>query len=207
MLPAGCVMAVNENRLHIFRTICNEPANIRAAYAFVGGLAVSARTEPRFTKDLDLAIAVTDDREAETLVAAFRSRGYQIEALVEQEATARLATVRLVPPTRPALFVDLLFASSGIEPEIVAAAEPLEIIEGLVLPVATIAYLIATKVLSRDDVQRPQDLMDLNALVREASETDLTGARAALRMVAARGFHRGKDLIEDLETLLRSFRA
>jgi len=76
MLPAGCVMAVNENRLHIFRTICNEPANIRAAYAFVGGLAVSARTEPRFTKDLDLAIAATEDREPETFIATFRSRAH-----------------------------------------------------------------------------------------------------------------------------------
>jgi len=77
MLPAGCVMAVNENRLHIsLRTICNELANIGAAYALVGGLAVSARTEPRFTKDLDLAIAATEDREPETFIATFRSRAH-----------------------------------------------------------------------------------------------------------------------------------
>jgi hypothetical protein len=31
----------------------------------VGGLAVSARTEPRFTRDVDLVIAVSDDQSAE----------------------------------------------------------------------------------------------------------------------------------------------
>jgi len=33
--------------------------------ALVGGLAVSARTEPRFTRDLDVAVAVPDDAGAE----------------------------------------------------------------------------------------------------------------------------------------------
>ena len=37
---------------------------IRARWALVGGLAVSARTIPRFTKDLDFAVAVADDGEA-----------------------------------------------------------------------------------------------------------------------------------------------
>lgn len=37
-------------------------------WAIVGGLAVSVRTEPRFTRDLDLAVAVSDDQAAEALV-------------------------------------------------------------------------------------------------------------------------------------------
>ncbi len=35
------------------------------SFALVGGLAVSARTEPRFTRDADLAVALTSDAEAE----------------------------------------------------------------------------------------------------------------------------------------------
>ena len=35
--------------------------------ALVGGLAVSARAEPRFTRDVDLAVAVVSDDEAERL--------------------------------------------------------------------------------------------------------------------------------------------
>ena len=115
---------------------------------------------------------------------------------------APLAPVRLIPPEQPSFFVDLLFASSGIEQEIVAAADPIEVIEGLAVRVATIAHLIATKVLSRDDDRRPQDRIDLSALLNDASESDLTAAREALRTIQERGYHRGKDLLPDLEKLL-----
>lgn len=37
-------------------------------YALIGGLAVSFRTIERFTKDIDLAIAVENDQEAVTCV-------------------------------------------------------------------------------------------------------------------------------------------
>jgi predicted nucleotidyltransferase len=185
-----------ETRLHqALRAICRDLANEGASFALVGGLAVSARTEPRFTKDLDLAIAAAGDREAEAIVSSLRQRGYRIQALVEQEAIGRLATVRLVPPGEGTLFVDLLFASSGIEPEIVKAATPLALIEGLTVPVASLAHLIATKVLARDDVRRPQDRADLVALLAEAGPADLESAREALRTIQARGAHRGKDLL------------
>ncbi len=35
-------------------------------WALIGGLAVAVRAEPRFTRDVDLAVAVADDRELET---------------------------------------------------------------------------------------------------------------------------------------------
>ena len=38
--------------------------------ALVGGLAVSARAEPRFTRDVDFAVAVGSDKEAEQLILA-----------------------------------------------------------------------------------------------------------------------------------------
>jgi hypothetical protein len=40
-----------------------------AACALIGGIAVSARTEPRSTRDVDLAVAVGSDAEAEGLLA------------------------------------------------------------------------------------------------------------------------------------------
>ena len=45
---------------------------VKASWALIGGLAVSARTVPRFTKDLDFAIAVTSDDEAEDVVHQLR---------------------------------------------------------------------------------------------------------------------------------------
>jgi len=194
---------MSETRLHqTLRTVWRDLESAGASFALVGGLAVSARTEPRFTKDLDVAVAVTGDREAETLVKRLREHGYRIRALVEHEALGRLATVRLVPPGLDVLFVDMLFASSGIEQEIVAAATPVEIIEGLTVRVASLAHLIATKVLARDDAHRPQDRADLIALLAEASDADLLSARDALRTIQTRGAGRGKDLIGEFESLL-----
>lgn len=95
--------------------------------------------------------------------------------------------------------IDLLFASSGIEPEIVSAAEVVDLLPGLSIPVARTEHLIALKVLSRDDVRRPQDLVDLRALLRVASDEERQRARHALALIAARGYHRGRDLIADMD--------
>src|SRR5258708_1556904 len=125
---------------------------------------------------------------AEELVFELKSRGYQTIPAIEQEAVGRLSTVRLLPPGegKAGVVIDLLFASSGIEPEIVRAAEKLEIVAGLVAPVARTGHLMALKVLARDDRSRPQDLDDLRALLAEASPEDLADARAALHLIEAR---------------------
>lgn len=191
----------------VLRQVCSDLAETRHAFALVGGLAVSARTEPRFTRDADIAVAVASDAEAEALVRTLRSTGYEIEAVVEQDAVGRLATARLrrsAEPTSPV--IDLLFASAGIEPEIVAAADDFELLPRLRVRVATTGHLIALKVLARDDVTRPQDVSDLRALLRVASADDVARARAALTLIVKRGYHRGRDLQAELEKLLRTFR-
>jgi hypothetical protein len=193
------------NRLEaVLRTVPLDLADLRLRWALVGGLAVSARTEPRFTRDVDLVIAVAGDREAEQAIHSLQQRGYQVQALVEQEAAGRLATARLAPRGGEAsgVVLDILFASSGIEPEIVQAAEPLEILPGLQVPVATVGHLLALKLLSRDDRTRPQDRMDLAQLVRAAGRADLDVARQAVTLIQARGFQRDKDLPGDLERLI-----
>jgi hypothetical protein len=113
-----------------------------------GGLAVSARTEPRFTRDTDLAVALASDAEAEALILSLRARDYGIEAVVEQEAVGRLATVRLTRSTTlQAPVIDLRFVSSGIEHEVVADAEPIELLRNLTIGVARTGHLIALNVL------------------------------------------------------------
>jgi predicted nucleotidyltransferase len=172
-------------------------------FALVGGLAVSVRTEPRFTRDADFAVAVSGDAEAEALIQRLRAIGYEVTALVEQDAVGRLATVRLaLADDTEGPVIDLLFASSGIEREIVAGADPLDLLPGLRVKVARVEHLIALKVLSRDDERRPQDLVDLRALIRTASDAEVTGARKALDLILARGYHRGRELRPLLESLL-----
>lgn len=173
-------------------------------WALIGGLAIGARAEPRTTRDVDLAVAVESDREAEALVFELQSRGYKTITAIEQEAVGRLSTVRLLPPGegRSGVVIDLLFASSGIELEIVRAADKLEIVAGLMAPVARTGHLMALKVLARDDRRRPQDLDDLRALLAEAGPDDLAEARAALLLIEARGFQRGRRLSDDFDRLL-----
>jgi predicted nucleotidyltransferase len=181
---------------------------LAARTCLVGGLAVSARTDPRFTRDIDLAVAVSGDPQGEALIRDLQGRGYGVLAIVEQEAAKRLATVRLAAPGESpgGVVVDLLFASSGIEPEIVASAEPMEIMAGLTLPVARVGHLVAMKVLARDDRRRPQDAADLRAMLVKATREDLDLARAALLQITRRGFHRGLDLVLALERALLDFR-
>jgi len=56
---------------------------------------VSVRTEPRFTRDADLAVAVRGDEEAEALVCRLRA-GYDVGAIVEQEATKNLVALKVL---------------------------------------------------------------------------------------------------------------
>jgi hypothetical protein len=175
----------------------------------VGGLAVSARAEPRLTRDADLAVLVGDDRDAEALVRDLTARGWRVITAVEQDAAGRLATVRLAlagEDVRGAV-TDLLFASSGIEPEIVDLAESIEVVPGLTLPVARLGHLIALKVLARDDRTRPQDRIDLVALLGRADPAAIDQARQALALVTQRGFHRQRDLLSALREAITELRS
>jgi hypothetical protein len=187
------------------RRVANDLDRLGCRWALVGGFAVSARAEPRFTRDVDVALAVPDDATAEGVVRFFLSEGYGLLASVEQDATGRLATIRLASSPRMPdqnVVVDLLFASSGVEPEIVGAAERLEILPGLFVPVALTGHLIAVKVLARDDQHRPQDLADLRALLAVAAPSDIELTRTTLELITQRGFHRDRDLRSSLDDLM-----
>ena len=177
-------------------------------FAIVGGLAVSARCEPRLTRDVDIAIAASDDRDAEAIVFRLQGLGYRVVTTLEQDVTGRLATVRLQGSAveDEGALLDLLFASSGIEPEVAEQAELLEIVPGISAPVARLGHLIALKILARDDRLRPQDAMDLRALLQDSGEADLALARESLALIQARGFDRGRDLPTALQQALRDFR-
>lgn len=101
---------------------------------------------------------------------------------------------------------DLLFASSGIEPEVVQAARVLDLIEGLSLPVAVPGHLVALKILSRDDRTRPQDALDLRALISLATDDDLALAEGALDLILLRGYDRGRNLRSLLREAIAAFR-
>ncbi|MGH9200833.1 MAG: hypothetical protein ACRD2A_06320 [Vicinamibacterales bacterium] len=72
----------------ILRRINHDLTSERRAFALVGGLAVSVRTEPRFTRDTDLVVAVQDDAEAEAVARGLK----RPQDLVDLRALIRVAT-------------------------------------------------------------------------------------------------------------------
>ena len=172
-------------------------------WALVGGLAVSIRVEPRFTRDIDLAVAVADDAAAEALVGDLVAAGFTLKVSLEQQALGRLAAVRVVPPGQPdeGIVVDLLFASSGIEPEICRDAEPIDIAPGFTVPVAQAGHLVAMKILALAP-DRPQDGLDLRGLVSQFTPEERTRAIQAVARIEALGANRGKALGAELERWL-----
>ena len=168
-------------------------------FALVGGLGVSARGAVRFTRDIDFAVTVGSDEEAESLVRDLRAAGYEIAAIVEDEDTGRLSTVRL--RSRARILIDILTASSGVEREIVENATPV-VIEGVgALPVAAVEDLLATKILAMSE-RRPQDAIDAGALIDTWPELDVSRVRERLALIRERGFDRGEDLEQKLARVL-----
>jgi hypothetical protein len=81
------------------RGIASDLDRQRQPWALVGGFAVSVRAEPRFTRDVDVAAAVSGDDAAEALVRSLFECGYRLLASVENHATGRLATAPKPWPT------------------------------------------------------------------------------------------------------------
>jgi len=187
----------------ILRRAIRELDDAGVKCALIGGLAVSVRTEPRFTRDADLAVAVASDDEAERIIRHVTSSGFAVTGIVEQNAAGRLATARLSQAdVSTGAVLDLLFASSGIEREIVSDAESIEVLPRLTANVARTEHLIALKVRSRDDVERPQDLIDLRALLHVATADEIARARKAIALITSRSYHRDRDLTAALDSVL-----
>jgi len=101
--------------------------------------------------------------------------------------------------------VNLQFHSSGIETEVVAEQELLEVTPDLDAPVARTGHLIALKILAFQPdhpERRPHDVHDARALIAIADESELDRARRSLDLISRRGFARGRDLGHTLERLL-----
>jgi nucleotidyltransferase AbiEii toxin of type IV toxin-antitoxin system len=179
--------------------IAHDVSGAGHGYALVGGLAVSVRAEVRFTRDVDIAVAVADDRGAEALVRSLSALGYKAVATVEDETRNRLSTARLLSPL--GVKIDLLFASSGIEEDIVARASPVDLPGVGSIAVARAEELLAMKVLSMSDT-RLQDRIDARNLLRDNPDLDLDAVRECLRRIRALGFDRGQDLAGKLTSVL-----
>lgn len=170
-------------------------------FCLVGGMAITARSYERTTKDVDFAVSVISEVEAEECVRALATNGFEVNTILENKTHNVLSTVRLKYINGPEFFIDLLFSACGIEKEIVSQSSELELLPKVFVPVASVASLIVMKLVSFDVEKRPVDIADLHALLKVASDEDIRKVRELATLIVKRNFHRGRDLIAELEKL------
>lgn len=175
-------------------------------FCLVGGLAVSVRAFERTTKDIDFALAVANEQEAEKIVKYFITSGFKLETLLENKFNHSISTVRLKDFADTSYFIDLIFAASGIEQEVVAQSTEVEVLPDFYLPVATIPGLVVMKLISFDPEIRPTDGVDLNNLISAMSKSDEVKIRELIDLVNKRGYNRGKDLGKSLDLKIEAVR-
>lgn len=133
---------------------------IGVPWMLVGGLAVGAWTEPRGTKDCDLAISVPEDPSA--LADALAGAGLVVLrgdlARARDGAAIRL---RLDRDGVPPIAVDLLCAGTPFEQEALARRTRRAVL-GVELSVVQPDDLVIYKLIAG----RPQDLADIDKLLR-----------------------------------------
>ena len=134
----------------------------RVRYLIVGGYAVVQYTEPRFTADLDVWTG-TDSRNARAVYEALREFGAPLSGLTADDFAEQGYFYQMgVPPVR----VDVLMGIPGVEFE-PAWRRRVEVdFDGLLVPFISRADLISAKRASA----RPQDMIDVHALLRSDDE-------------------------------------
>ena len=171
------------------RRIGRDLDRLKVPWALVGGVAVSTRGAPRFTNDIDAAVLVATDADREQLVAGLLEVGYHVETLLEDKETGELVTVRLLCPavSGTQFILDLLFATSGLEAEVVQSAARIDVTPRINLPVAGIAHLIAMKVLSAGSDGRARDADSSRTLRTPKSRRRATPSTSSPRAAGTAG--------------------
>ncbi|MQM25138.1 hypothetical protein [Glycomyces albidus] len=220
---------------------------LEAPWALGGSLAVSARIEPAYMTHASVILAVKEEDVAHAILDALEEAGLRTISVtdqmsvkdwdhehgrpadpfnieIEQHPNGLVAGARLVDDTGERdLDVDLIFAASGIEAEITAAAEPLEILPGQVFAVARTGHLIALTLLSFGEPGRQplpghfetmdafsaeqaysgiREHADLRALTNAAAEADWRLAWEAVDLMTSRSATRSRDLRAELAAFL-----
>ena len=125
-------------------------------YLVVGGYAVMLYTEPRYTKDIDLVVGVSED-EIEAIGKVFSLFGFPMTQYLLEEL--KLPN-RMISIGRPPSRIDILNELTGVDFEQAWNRRNIVSIDGLDVPFLSLSDLIDAKRASG----RPQDLVDLESL-------------------------------------------
>lgn len=127
-------------------------------YALIGGMAVSLRSQPRMTADVDMVIRADVPRALELITVLARSRFEPLFAGVTD--VVQRAFILPLRHRETGVKVDLALGLSGFELQTVERADRLQVAGGAIA-VATPEDLLVMKVLAG----RPQDDQDVQGLL------------------------------------------
>jgi predicted nucleotidyltransferase len=151
----------------------------RTKYVIIGGVAVTAVGEPRFTADLDAVIFV-DDKAIEPLLAAAADRGFELDLDAEREAIAAGRSIRL---TRGTFHFDLLVRSLFIEDQALERSRTIKVFRRAVRFPSPEDLLILKLAAGR-----PRDLLDAEGIMRRHGRAlDRKYVERTLRALCADG--------------------
>ena len=134
----------------------------RVDYVIIGGVAVTAVGEARFTADLDAIVFVELDALAALLHYA-KAHGFELDVAAELAAARAGTSVRL---TRGRFHFDLVVRSLFIEDQALARAKPLKLFRRTA-KMPTPEDLLVLKLVAG----RPRDLLDAEGIVRRHGTT------------------------------------
>ena len=129
----------------------------RTKYVIVGGVAVTAVGEPRFTGDLD-AIVFVDMNDLERLVAYAIGHGFKADLDDELEAVRAGGSARL---TRGRFHFDLIVRSLFVEDQALARSHTVKVFRRTVRFPSPEDLLVLKLVAGR-----PRDLLDVDGIMR-----------------------------------------
>ena len=141
-------------------------------HMLVGGLAVAVHGRPRFTKDIDLVVALATS-EVVPFLRELTARGFELR---EEDLASRLLSPGQVgraffggDPVEERLHVDLMMVLSGYEEQALSRAATHTVL-GVPWSVASPEDLLLSKVVSG----RPIDIADAEAIVaRNGTDLDV----------------------------------
>jgi hypothetical protein len=146
-----------------FRELLNLFEKHKVRYLVVGAYAVMKYTEPRFTKDLDLWIAI-DRENANSVYAALKEFGAPLTNLCADDFTQQDYFYQMgIPPLR----VDIMMSIPGVKFEEAWKNRAAVELDDLKIPFISRSDLIRAKEASG----RPQDRIDIDRL-KEAEQVD-----------------------------------
>jgi len=136
-----------------FVALLNEN-NVR--YLVVGGIAVAFHGYPRYTKDLDVWVDVSDENAA-NIVRSLSAFGFGALGLSEQDFLLKDEVTQLgYPPYR----IDILTGCEGVDFAECYSAKQVIDVDGLEINFIDLDNLVKNK----NAVGRPQDLADVSNL-------------------------------------------